>query len=97
MIGHNNDIASEGPVDNIYILLRVRCYRGNVSTLAQHSMTNSGLCLRLCQQTIESTKRYYVLCLQVVATQSERMLNSSAFVTSVMIIDRIFRFVRLSG
>ena len=47
-------------------------------------------------QVIESAKTYiyYVLCLQVVATQSARMLNSSGFVTSVMIIDRIIRSVR---
>ena len=63
-----------------------------------HSTKNSNMFLSWFHQIIESAKTYiyYVLCLQVVATQSARMLNSSAFVTSVMIIDRIFRSLRHS-
>ena len=60
-----------------------------------HSMKNSNMFLCWCHQIIESPNTN-VLCLQVVANQSARMLNSSAFVTSMMILDRIFRSVRHS-
>ena len=53
MIGH---IGSEGPIHNILIWLRVRCYRSNVSTLAQHSMKNSDMFLCWCQHIIVSPK-----------------------------------------
>ena len=59
--------------------------------MSLYSMNNSNLFLCWCHQIILIESRMnYVLCLQVVATQSARMLNSSAFVTSVMIVDGIF-------
>ena len=54
--------------------------------MSLHSMNNSNLFLCWCHQIILIESRTnYVLCVQVVATQSAIMLNSSAFVTSVMI------------
>ena len=89
IIGHT---TSEGPIHSIYIWLRVRCHRSNVSTTIAHNEEYANLC----HQIIESLKTY-VFCLQVHGCDSiSKMLNSSALVTSVMILDQIFRSVRHS-